>query len=261
SGLQQQALAETPVTQAPGFHVDPFWPKPLPNHWILGNVIGVAVDSRDHVYIVHRDRDDIFLDRREIGLKLGGSECCTPAPPVLEFDPEGNLVKAWGGPGEGYTWFASTHGIEIAPNGDIWLGGNGAGDSHVLVFNRDGKFLKQIGEPGNGADSNSTKHFARVAGMAIDAEAGETYIADGYVNKRVAVVDSKTGEFKRLWGAYGNKPVDGRVTYKPGDPLPEQFRGPVHCIELSHDDLAYVCDRGANRIQVFKKDGTFVTEK
>lgn len=262
SKLQQQAVAEdAQARKAPDFQVDPFWPKPLPNHWILGNVIGVAVDSRDHVFIVHRDQDDIFLDRREIGLKLGGSECCAPAPPVLEFDPEGNLVNAWGGPAEGYTWPASNHGIEVAPNGDIWIGGNGGGDSHVLVFNRDGKFLKQIGEPGSSADSNSTKHFGRVAEIAIDPEANEAYLADGYVHKRVAVLDSKTGEFKRYWGAYGNKPEDGRVSYTPGEPLPKQFRGPVHCAEPSKDGLVYVCDRGADRIQVFKQDGTFVTEK
>jgi DNA-binding beta-propeller fold protein YncE len=263
SVLQQQAVAqEGAKTMAPYFEVDPFWPKPLPNHWITGNAIGVAVDQRDHVFIVHRDQDEIFLSGgREIGLKTGVSECCTPAPPILEFDPAGNLVNSWGGPGEGYTWPASNHGIEIAPNGDIWIGGNGAGDSHVLVFSRDGKFLKQIGEPGNNADSNSTKHFAQVAEIAIDVPANEAYIADGYRNKRVAVLDLKSGDFKRFWGAYGNKPEDGRVDYKPGEELPKQFRGPVHCAEPSKDGLVYVCDRGADRIQVFKKDGTYVTEK
>lgn len=260
--FQEEAVAaEGAGKMAPAFEVDPFWPKPLPNHWITGNAIGVAVDSRDHVFIVHRDQDNIFLDRRELGLKLGGSECCAPAPPVLEFDPEGNLVNAWGGPGEGYTWPASNHGIEVAPNGDIWIGGNGGGDSHMLVFSRDGKFLKEIGKPGEGRDSNSTEHFSMVAEIAIDPEAKEAYVADGYGNKRVAVVDSETGEFKRYWGAYGNKPEDGRVAYTPGEPLPQQFRGPVHCAEPSQDDLIYVCDRGADRIQVFKPDGTFVEEK
>ncbi len=261
--LQQEAIAqEGSGKMAPYFEVDPFWPKPLPNHWITGNAIGVAVDERDHVFIVHRDQENIFLSGgREIGLTAGVSECCAPAPPILEFDPAGNLVNAWGGPGEGYTWPASNHGIEIAPNGDVWIGGNGAGDSHVLVFSRDGKFLKQIGEPGNNADSNSKKHFAQVAEIAIDAEAKEAYLADGYRNKRVAVLDLQSGDFKRYWGAYGEKPVDGRVTYTPGEELPKQFRGPVHCAEPSKDGLVYVCDRGADRIQVFKKDGTYVTEK
>lgn len=260
--LEKQAIAQEGSSKmAPYFEVDPFWPKPLPNHWITGNAIGVDVDDRDHVFIVHRTEDDIFLDRRELGLKFGVSECCQAAPPILEFDPEGNLVNAWGGPGEGYTWPASNHGIEIAPNGDVWIGGNGGGDSHVLVFSRDGKFLREIGEPGNSADSNSTEHFAQVAEIAIDTEASEAYIADGYRNKRVAVLDLASGDFKRYWGAYGNKPVDGRVSYTPGEELPKQFRGPVHCAEPSNDGLVYVCDRGADRIQVFKKDGTYVTEK
>lgn len=262
SVLQQKALAaDEGSVMAPSFQVDPFWPKPLPNHWILGRTIGVAVDSRDHVYIVHRDQNSMFGERTEIGLKTGVSECCTPAPPILEFDPEGNLVNAFGGPGEGYTWPASNHGIEIAPNGDIWIGGNGSGDSHMLVFSHDGKFLKQIGKPGEGRDSNSTEHFSQVAEIAIDAKANEAYIADGYGNKRVAVVDATTGAFKRYWGAYGNKPEDVRIRYNPDEPLPQQFIGPVHCAEPSHDGLIYVCDRGADRVQVFKPDGTFVKEK
>jgi DNA-binding beta-propeller fold protein YncE len=268
--LQQTADAAANV--APSFQVDPFWPKPLPNHWILGRVIGVAVDARDHVYIIHRDQNEMFRGATEIGLKLGVSECCSPAPPVLEFDPEGNLVRHWGGPGEGYTWPASNHGMEVDSQGNVWIGGNGGGpatdegpatanDSHILKFTGDGKFLKQIGEPGQPTDSNSTKHFGKVAEIAIDEKLGDVYVADGYGNKRVAVLDFQTGDFKKYWGAYGNKPEDGRVPYKPGEPLPQQFRGPVHCAQPSNDGLLYVCDRGADRIQVFKRDGTYVTEK
>ena len=262
AGLQKISSAESTAIVAPSFQVDPFWPKPLPNHWITGNVIGVDVDDRDHVFIVHRDQDDIFLSNgREIGLKAGVSECCSPAPPVLEFDPAGNLVNAWGGPSDEYTWPASNHGIDVAPNGNIWIGGNGSGDSHILVFSRDGEFIAEYGEPGNSTDSNSTEHFARVAEIAIDAVANEAYIADGYLNKRVVVLDASTGAFKRFWGAYGNTPSDERVTYTPGAALPSQFIGPVHCAEPSDDGLVYVCDRGADRIQVFRKDGTFVKEK
>ncbi len=257
----QQASAASTATVAPSFQVDPFWPKPLPNHWITGMTIGVAVDERDHVFIVHRNQEEVFLSGgREIGLQAGVSDCCSPAPPVLEFDPAGNLVNAWGGPGAGYTWPASNHGIEIAPDGNVWIGGNGSGDSHVLVFTRDGQFIAEYGEPGNGADSNSTEHFAQVAEIAIDPVANEAYIADGYVNKRVAVLDVATGAFKRYWGAYGNEPEDERVEYVPGAPLPQQFRGPVHCAEPSLDGLVYVCDRGADRIQVFRRDGSFLRE-
>lgn len=260
--LLKSSTAATTATVAPSFQVDPFWPKPLPNHWITGNAIGVAVDERDHVFMVHRDQENIFLSGgREIGLTAGVSECCAPAPPILEFDPAGNLVNAWGGPSDEYTWPASNHGIEIAPNGNVWIGGNGGGDSHILVFTRDGEFVAEYGIPGNGADSNSTEHFAQVAEIAIDREANEAYIADGYINKRVAVLDVATGAFKRFWGAYGNVPSDDPVTYTPGEPLPTQFRGPVHCAEPSLDGLVYVCDRGADRIQVFRTDGTFVREK
>ena len=262
SKLQEPVVAANNDVMAPSFMVDPFWPKPLPNHWIMGNTIGVDVDERDHIFIVHRDGDSVFRGATEIGLKLGVSECCSPAPPILEFDIEGNLINAWGGPKEGapYVWPASNHGIEIAPNGDVWIGGNGGGDSHVLVFTRDGQYVRTIGEPGMDPDSNSTTHFSRVAEIAIDASANEAYLADGYGNKRVVVVDVATGAFKRYWGAYGNVPVDGRVEYTPGAPGPQQFRGPVHCAEPSNDGLIYVCDRGADRIQVFRTDGTFVRE-
>ncbi len=257
--LEKSANAVSNERMVPQFIVDPFWPQPLPNKWLLGRTIGIAIDARDHIFIVHRDQDEMFMSQ-ELGLDRGVAECCTAAPPILEFDLDGNLINAWGGPGDGYTWPASNHGIEVAPNGDIWIGGNGGGDSHVLVFNRDGEFVREIGDPGEDVDSNSITHFSRVAEIAIDAEANEAYIADGYGNKRVAVVDTATGAFKRYWGAYGNKPSDDRVTYVPGEPLPQQFVGPVHCAEPSNDGLIYVCDRGADRIQVFRPDGTFVKE-
>lgn len=257
--LQHSASAATNSRQVPHFEVDPFWPKPLPNKWILGSTIGVAVDERDHIYIVHRNDDGNFANQ-EIGLDAGIADCCTAAPPILEFDLAGNLINAWGGPGAGYTWPSSNHGIEIAPNGDVWIGGNGSGDSHVLVFTREGEFVRQIGVPGQDVDSNSTTHFSRVAEIAIDASANEAYLADGYGNRRVAVVDTLTGGFKRYWGAYGNTPADDFISYTPGEPLPRQFVGPVHCAEPSHDKLIYVCDRGADRIQVFRTDGTFVKE-
>jgi len=257
--ISQGATAASSDQMAPQFVVDPYWPQPLPNKWLLGRTIGIAVDERDHLYVVHRDQDNMFMNQ-ELGLDLGRAECCTAAPPILEFDSAGNLVNAWGGPGEGYTWPESNHGIEVAPDGNVWIGGNGSGDSHVLVFTRDGEFIREIGIPGEPVDSLSTTSFGRVAEIAIDADANEAYLADGYGNKRVAVVDVATGAFKRFWGAYGNTPADDRVVYDPNEPLPQQFVGPVHCAEPSHDNLIYVCDRGADRIQVFRPDGTFVKE-
>jgi len=189
--LQNSVTAASNGRMVPHFEVDPFWPQPLPNKWILGSAIGVAVDARDHVYIVHRNDDSNFATQ-EIGIDNGIADCCTAAPPILEFDVDGSLVNAWGGPGQGYTWPASNHGIEIAPNGNIWIGGNGGGDSHVLVFTRDGQFVQEIGLPGEPIDSNSTTHFSRVAEIAIDPGANEAYFADGYGNKRVAIVDVAT---------------------------------------------------------------------
>jgi DNA-binding beta-propeller fold protein YncE len=212
---------------------------------------------------VHRNDASQFGGNTEIGLQGGVSECCTPAPPIIEFDAAGNVVNAWGGPDEDadYTWPASNHGIEIAPNGNVWIGGNGGGDSHVLVFTREGEYVQTIGQQGEGNDSNSETHYSRVAEIAIDVEANEAYFADGYGNKRVAVVDVSTGDLLRYWGAYGNTPDDDTdVTYTPGVPGPQQFRGPVHCAEPSNDGLVYVCDRGADRVQVFRKDGTYVRE-
>jgi DNA-binding beta-propeller fold protein YncE len=255
------------MVDAPRFEVDPMWPKPLPNHWVLGNVIGVGVDSRDHVFIVHRN--DTVLEGTENGSSGANpiSECCTPAPPVIEFDPEGNVVAAWGGPvaGAPYTWPGSNHGIAIDDKNNIWIGGNGGGpnwDSHILKFTHDGKFLQQIGTPGQAADSKSMTHFGRVAKISFDFAAQEAYVADGYGNKRVAVLDMASGNIKRFWGAYGNAPSDSNYgAYNPDLPLIPQFRNPVHCAEPSNDGLVYVCDRPNDRIQVFTKDGKFVKEK
>jgi DNA-binding beta-propeller fold protein YncE len=247
-------------TQAPMFEVDPFWPKPLPNHWVLGSTIGVGVDSRDHVFIVHRGNGD---PRTELGAAQDPptGECCIPAPPVLEFDPEGNLVNSWGGPGDGYTWPESNHGISIDHMDNVWIGGNGEGDSHVLKFTHDGQFLMEIGTPGQETNSNSMNHFGRVAKISFDVAANEAYLADGYRNRRVAVIDMNNGEIKRYWGAYGNRPDDTPTPpYDPDAPLIQQFRTPVHCAEPSNDGHVYVCDRPNDRIQVFRKDGTFVKE-
>jgi DNA-binding beta-propeller fold protein YncE len=264
AGTLPTAEAAEGMVEAPVFEVDPFWPKPLPNHWILGATIGVTVDSEDHIWIVQRNTPDQFAATTELGSAQDPpvSECCSPAPPILQFDQEGNLLSAWGGPvdtGE-YDWPLSNHGIAVDPMGNVWIGGNGGPDGHVLKFAQDGTFLLQVGSPGNGVNSNSMENFAQAAKVTVDAEAGEVYVADGYRNKRVVVIDMETGEFKRFWGAYGNTPEDGRVGYTPGGEPPQQFRGPVHCAEPSNDGLVYVCDRGADRIQVFQKDGTYVTE-
>ena len=262
------------TVQAPYFEVDPLWPKPLPNHWLLGSTIGVSVDERDHVWIIHRS--SATLDNNEKGLELSPKrgECCAGAPPVLEFDAAGTLVASWGGPGSGFEWPASNHGITADPKGNVWIGGNGPQDSQVLKFTRAGKFLMQVGKSGarrgpNNAQGQPTyvggssdpQAFGRVAKIFVDARNNEAYLADGYLNKRVAVIDTETGKMKRYWGAYGNKPDDTVLPpYDANAPAAQQYRNPVHCADLSNDGFVYVCDRVGNRLQVFTKDGKFVKE-
>ena len=260
------------TVEAPYFEVDPFWPKPLPNHWVLGSSIGVSVDERDHVWMIHRGSATLAEKEKALETKLS-DECCAGAPPVLEFDAAGTLVGHWGGPGAGYEWPTSNHGITVDHKGNVWIGGNGPGDSQVLKFSRAGKFLLQVGKadarlgamkdgkPTYAGGSNDPISFGRVAKIFVDPSANEAYLADGYLNRRVAIVDADTGKLKRYWGAYGNKPDDTDLgPYNPDAPPAQQFRTPVHCADLSNDGLVYVCDRANNRIQVFRKDGTFVKE-
>ena len=110
-GLTAVAAAQAEV---PKFEVDPFWPKPLPNNWALGQVAGVAVDERDHVWIIQRPRS-LTRGEKLAEPKPPIAECCIPAPPVIEFDPEGNVVQAWGGPGQGFDWPKQEHGIRVVP--------------------------------------------------------------------------------------------------------------------------------------------------
>jgi DNA-binding beta-propeller fold protein YncE len=269
-GIGQAVLqheAEAQVTNsgssvsAPMFEVDPLWPKPLPNNWLLGWSIGLWVDDQDHVWMIHRGAGGLHNNERGAELNPPIAECCRTAPPILVFDPDGNLVRAWGGPGPGYEWPQSNHGIHIDYKGNVWIGGNGEKDAHLLKFSNDGKFLLQVGAFGKNGGSNDPENFGRVAKIWVDPKANEAYVADGYLNKRVAVLDADTGKMKRYWGAYGNKPDDTKLAaYDPSDPPAQQFRNPVHCVERSNDGLVYVCDRQNNRLQVFRADGTFVKE-
>src|SRR5262245_28138926 len=266
------ALArEEQAPQVPAYRVDPAWPKQLPNRWIVGAVVGVAVDARDHVWIVHRPSTLQPNETRSIW---------RAAPPVLEFDPEGNLVSSWGGPGDGYEWPDLEHGIYVDGD-DVWLGGGGEKDAHILKFTRAGKFQLQIGRKGKGTGSNDTANLGGTSNMTIDRAANELYVADGYVNHRVIVFDAATGAYKRHWGAYGKKPDDSYFT-NAGEKLPSPFSGAVqhenrpsqydpdgppapqfrivHSVRISNDGLVYVCDRTNDRVQVFRKDGTFVKE-
>src|SRR5262245_51876959 len=223
--LERRAVAEAAGVQAPMFEVDPLWPKPLPNHWLLGNTIGVSVDAQDHVWIIHRAGS---LEPKEVYASTNppGASCCLPAPPVLEFDQAGNLIGHWGGPGQGYEWPESNHGITVDYKGNVWIGGNGRGtapgaatsgaaggrgqptqgtpppegqtagalgyfhDSMIMKFTQDGKFLMQIGKSGASKGSNDVENLRLPAKIFVDKDTNEVYVADGYGNHRVIVYDA-----------------------------------------------------------------------
>jgi len=259
--LQRQAEAQGAQVQAPQFEVDPLWPKPLPNNWLLGWTIGVWADEQDNIWVIHRGASGLHNNERGAELNPPIAECCRTAPPILVFDKDGNLIRSWGGPGDGYEWPSSNHGVHVDYKGNVWIGGNGEKDAQVLKFTKDGKFLMQVGHFGGNKGSNDAENFGRPAKIWVDPKTNEAYIADGYLNKRVAVIDADTGQMKRFWGAYGNKPDDTNMgPYDPKGPPPQQFRNPVHCIERSVDDLVYVCDRANDRLQVFTPEGKFVKE-
>jgi DNA-binding beta-propeller fold protein YncE len=254
--------AEQPMVEIPIFEVDPLWPKPLPEEALLGMTIGVSVDAQDNVWIVHRGAATLSNNEKGSTLNPPVSICCKSAPPVIAFNQAGDVVHAWGGPGQGYEWPESMHGVHVDFKGDVWLGGNGAKDSQVLKFTKDGKFLMQSGHQGKNAGSNDPENFGRVAQITVNPKTNEAFVADGYKNKRVAVLDGDTGKIKRFWGAYGNKPDDSpQGPYNPTATALQQYRSPVHCVALANDDLLYVCDRQHDRVQVFKPDGTFLKEQ
>jgi hypothetical protein len=258
---QAATIAQPAMVEVPIFEVDPLWPKPLPNEWLLGMAIGVSVDAQDNIWIVHRGSQTLHDNEKGAELNPPIAICCRAAPPVLAFNQAGDVIRSWGGRGEGYEWPESMHGIFIDHKGNAWLGGNGAKDAQILKFTGDGKFLMQSGHQGKNAGSNDLENFGRVAQIYVDPRANEGYIADGYRNRRLAVVDGETGKIKRFWGAYGNKPDDApHGPYDPNAAAGQQYRSPVHCVALSNDNLLYVCDRQSDRVQIFRPDGTYLKE-
>jgi DNA-binding beta-propeller fold protein YncE len=256
---EQSAEAQRPAAGVPSFQVDPFWPK-FDGNWIFGSIGGVAIDpTNDHVFVLQRpsrvERDEDYAAQ-----KPPVADCCVPAPPVMEFDPNGKLVRGWGPSGTEYEWPTSEHGISIDYRGNVWIAGNGKQDAQVLKFTKAGKFLGQIGRAGKSTGNLDVANFNQPTKAAVYQKTNEVFVTDGYGNRRVIVFDADTGKFKRLWGAYGNKPDDAapRARLYEG-PASQQFNIP-HDVLISNDDLVYVADRSNNRIQVFRPDGTFVKE-
>jgi hypothetical protein len=241
----------------PRFEPDPYFPKPLPNNWMLGQVSGTAVDAHDHIWILHRPRT---LDDHDKYLESKKGDCCIPAPPVIEFDQAGNVVQAWGGNGPGFEWPDNEHGIFVDHKDNVWITGNGDKDAQILKFTKTGKFLLQIGHHAQSGGSNDTSNLGRPAALAVYPQTNEVFVADGYGNRRVVVYDAESGAYKRHWGAYGNKPDDTVSRTRVADGRGSEQFNLVHGIRVSNDGMVYVGDRVNNRVQVFKLDGSFVKE-
>lgn len=265
----------------PVYKVDPFWPKPLPHHWIMQGVPVMVVDKDDHIWVMNRPRD-INPDENGAAFNPPRTDCCVAAPAVLEFDTEGNLLQGWGGPDYVPGWPAqgnprpgagAEHAILVDREGNVWISGSSRGDT-IMKFSGDGKLLWDFGhrgprpKPGEAlppAKQNNQDTDVFPTGVFffdLDEDAKEIYIVDA---KRVLVYDYE-GKFKRGWGGHGiplseidndpTPPYDWRVGPPPDQ---KQFAPALHCVHFSTDGLVYVCERGSNRIQVFTKEGKFVS--
>jgi DNA-binding beta-propeller fold protein YncE len=257
--------ASTPDQSAgiPVFEVDRSWPK-VPPKWRLGDPSSIGIDAKDNVFVLHRPRT------------LKPDQASMAAPAVLVFDPAGNFMQSWGGPGSGYEWPEREHGIHIDYKGYVWIGGNNCigrdlpglkavGDDQILKFTAAGKFVMQIGRSSQSKGNADTKNLHQPADVWVLPRTNELFVGDGYGNHRVAVFDADSGEFKRMWGAFGNKPVDKdecpppSLSSVPPGPGPDQF-SIVHAIRVANDGTVYVADRENRRVQMFTQDGKFVKQ-
>jgi DNA-binding beta-propeller fold protein YncE len=253
---------QTGTLKPPMFQVDPAWPS-IPNNWVLGEVTSIAVDARDHIWVLHRPRS------------IPEAQRGNAAPPVLEFDTAGKLLGSWGGPADGYDWPEREHGIFVDARNFVWISGNGgwpkpaaagSGDDMILKFTNAGKLVMQIGKRGASKGNSDTANVHQPADVFVHAMSNELYVADGYGNQRVVVFDADSGKFKRMWGAFGNTPAP-EMRPNPPTPAPTQAtpEGPdqfglVHAVKVSNDGNVYVADRTNNRIQVFTTQGKFIRQ-
>jgi hypothetical protein len=245
----------------PEFNVDPTWPT-IPDNWVLGEVTSVSVDRNDNIWVLHVPQS-IPADQR-----------ANAAPPVLEFNASGELLRSWGGPGNGSAWLGREHGIFVDDNDFVWIGGRagwprvttpGVSDDMIMKFTMTGELVMQIGQSGESTGNLDTENVHQATDIFVDTEAREVYVADGYGNKRIIVFDSENGDFKRMWGAFGNPPPP---TFEANVPVPQPQTTPEgppefglpHAIKVSNDGVVYLADRINNRIQTFTRDGEFLRQ-
>ena len=235
----------------PLFELDPDWPQ-LPNNWVTGEVSSVSVDSRDHIWVLHRPHT-VPEENRE-----------NAAPSIIEFDDTGAFVNAWGGHADGYDWPWNEHGLFVDHDGHVWIGGNNptggtppseVEDNMLLKFTNTGELVLQIGGRNLGTGNLTTDSVRKSAEMFVYEPTNEVFVADGYGNRRVIVFDADSGEFKRMWAAFGKEPSDTEPEADPDDPNGPPWFGTVHAIEVSNDGLVYVGDRNNSRIQCVRPRG------
>ena len=267
----------------PTFTLDRNWPKPLPNHWQIGAADGIFVDRHDLIWLANQSNK---LNSYDLALEKGQGNCCNMAPQIIAFDRAGNVVKSWNvsaGPGAcaGYRCLDRVHNIYVDQKDNVWVSGHGEGDSQVLKFDYNGKFLLQIGgsKDKECCGNQDQENLGGGTGIAVWPATNEVFVTDGYVNRRVIVFDADTGKFKRMWGAYGHQPPASALISKllPGEDAPKVVMGTpdperkfdgegpnewstVHGIAITSDGIVWIADRNGNRIQQFKIDGTYIRE-
>ncbi len=264
--------AQKAAPKAPVYRVDPFWPKPLPNQWSMQEIVDIHVDKDGHIWALNRP-DDARPDELGAATNPPRTECCVLGPEVLEFDADGNLLKAWGKKDYVPGWPKRLQTIGVDRDLNVYVSGTAPGDS-IIKLTQDGKLLWDFGHRGPVVpasqvkqDNQQTEIFPPgIGAFDFDEDAREIYVADGFLNKRVLVYDMETGAFKRGWGGHGTplNEIDNGPT-APYDvsglpPDQKQFAPIVHCVHPSRDGFVYVCERGSDRIQVFTKQGQFVKE-